>query len=110
MISIQTSANIPKEEAAMQVSERVVYADFLHMKERPDVCPASVSIPLGEREHNPDLAKLHEGEAVLLADPGSFHAKGHIHIVERNGTQWYYGILDEPAQDDTGDQTYTFYA
>ncbi len=94
----------------MHVSQRVVCADFLHMKERSDVCPGSFSIPLGEREHNPDLANLQEGAVVLLADPGSFHAKGHIQIVKRNGTDWYYGILDEAAQDDAGDHLYTFYA
>jgi hypothetical protein len=94
----------------MQVSERVVYADFLHMKERPDVGPGRISIPLGEPQHNPDLAKLHEGDAVLLVEPGSFHAKGRVHIIERDDVTWYYGVLEEEAQDDAGNQTYSFFA
>jgi hypothetical protein len=69
----------------MQTTEKAVYANFLHMKERPNVCPGKLSIPLGEPHNSPDLLKLHEGEHVILVEPGSFHAKGWIHIVEQNG-------------------------
>jgi hypothetical protein len=94
----------------MQTTEKAVYADFLHMKERPNVFPGKLSIPLGEPHNSPDLLKLHEGEQVLLVEPGSFHAKGWIHIVEQNGNAWYYGILEEEPQEDEGNHNYTFFA
>lgn len=94
----------------MHVTDMVVYADFLHMKERPDVAPGTRSIPLGSPTHAPDLLKLHEGERVLLVDPGSFHANGWIHIVERDGSAWYYGVLESEPMEDSGEQTYTFSA
>ena len=94
----------------MQVIERAVYADFLHLKERPEVVAGALSIPLVESTHVPDLLKLHEGDEVLLIEPGSFHANGWVHIVERSGARWYYGVLDEEPQEDTSEHTVSFYA
>ena len=94
----------------MQITKKAVYADFLHMKERPEVFPGKLSIPLGEPHNSPELLKLQESDHVLLAEPGSFHAKGWIHIIEQNGNTWYYGILDEEPQEDEPQDSYTLYA
>jgi hypothetical protein len=94
----------------MQIAEKAVYADFLHMKERPEVIPGKLSIPLGEPRHAPDLLKLQEGEHVLLVEPGSFHAQGWIHITELDGVVWYYGILEGEPEEENGNQAYVLYA
>lgn len=94
----------------MQAIEKVVYADFLHMKERAEVIPGKLSIPLGEPTHAHELLKLHEGDEVLLIEPGSFRAKGWVHIIERSGARWYYGVLDEEPQEDTSEHAVSFYA
>jgi hypothetical protein len=103
-------ANSHEEVKTMQTTEKVVYADFLHMKERPNVCLGKPRIPLGAPHNSPDLLRLHEGDQVLLVEPGSFHAQGWIHIVEQNGSAWYYGVLEEEPQEDDGDHIYTFFA
>jgi len=94
----------------MQITKKAVYADFLHLKERPEVVAGQLSIPLGEPTHAPDILKLHEGDEVLLIDPGSFHAQGWVHIIERNGVRWYYGVLDEEPQEDQAGDAVVFYA
>lgn len=69
-----------------------VFADFADISIRPEL-GLGTSIPLGREDVNPELASLHDGEAVLLVEWGELQAVGTAKLIERDGYRYWYGLL-----------------
>lgn len=73
---------------------RQVFADFARLEERPGL---GLSVPLGRQDRTPDLAKLREGERVLLVEPDNLCAEGTVKPVDSGGYRYWFGILESMA-------------
>lgn|SRR5689334_19298021 len=73
---------------------REVFADFARLGERPGI---GLSVLLGSEERKPELARLTEGERVLLIEWDNLCAEGTVRSVESGGHRYWYGILDSMA-------------
>jgi len=73
---------------------REIFADFARLEERPGL---GLSVPLGREDRWPELARLAEGERVLLVEPDNLWAEGQVKSVESDGYRYWFGILDGMA-------------
>lgn len=58
------------------------------------------SIALGTPELKSELAELADGQPVLLIEPGSLRASGHIVRYATYGKTYVYGVIDGPIEYD----------
>jgi hypothetical protein len=73
---------------------RQVFADFARLEERPGL---GLSVPLGREDRTPELARLQEGERVLLVEPDNLRAEGTVKHVDSGGYRYWFGILESMA-------------
>jgi hypothetical protein len=65
---------------------REVFADFARLGERPGI---GLSVLLGSEERKPELARLTEGERVLLIEWDNLCAEGTVRSVESGGPRYW---------------------
>jgi hypothetical protein len=73
---------------------RHLFADFARLGERPGL---GLSIPLGRVDRSPELAKLTDGEHVLLVEPGNLYAEGVAQTHVEGDDRWWYGVIESRA-------------
>ena len=73
---------------------RHLFADFARLGERPGL---GLSIPLGRVDRSPELAKLTDGEHVLLVEPGNLYAEGIAQAQVEGDYRWWYGVIESRA-------------
>jgi predicted xylose isomerase-like sugar epimerase len=73
---------------------RELFADFARLEERPGL---GLSVPLGRVDLSPELADLHNGERVLLVEPGELYAQTIVRPLEAQGYHFWYAVLESRA-------------
>jgi hypothetical protein len=48
-------------------------------------------------DRSPELAKLTDGEHVLLVEPGNLYAEGVAHAQVEGAYRWWYGVIESRA-------------
>lgn len=69
---------------------REVRADYNDLSRRPALGLDGDTLPLGTEDVFPDLATLHDGEALLVIEPGEVVGEGEaIHLDAQGKRYWY---------------------
>jgi hypothetical protein len=76
--------------SAHETPMRHLFADFARLGERPSL---GLAIPLGREDRSPELAKLTDGERVLLVEPGDLYAEGVAQVQVEGDDRWWYGVI-----------------
>jgi hypothetical protein len=83
----------------MAETMEAIVADFARLNPREGF--SGEAIPLGSEHSRPGLLQYHDGQHVLLVEPGNLRAEGEIAIRVVNGIRYFYGVVTGPVQEDT---------
>lgn len=69
---------------------REVRADYNALSRRPALGLDGDTLPLGTEDIFPDLATLHDGESLLVIEPGEVVGAGEAIHRDANGKRYWY--------------------